>query len=167
MHMHAFTNPDAAARRVVARVEARSVDSVELPGFFLWAVTRGSADLSWRTRRIRLDPDAYLILDARTQAACVCLPASSADLRVIAFRAVDVALPSGLAEFGAHLRSTAGKVGQRLRTLAGQCPASRAPAVEAEERRALLAEILDEDRALRQRADAIGSVKQATREELL
>ena len=166
--MHAFTSPDAAARGVAARVEARSVESGELPGFFLWAVTRGSADLAWRTRRIRLDPDAYLILDARAQADCVCLPASSADLRVIAFRVVDVALPVGLPAFGAHLRSTAGKVGQRLRALAGPCPAaSRPPAVEVEERRALLAEILDEDRALRQRADAIGSVKQATREELL
>ena len=166
--MHAFTKPDATARRVAVRVETRSVESGELPGFCLWAVTRGSADLAWRTRRIRLDPDAYLVLDARTQAACVGLPASSADLRVIAFRAVDVASPEVLLAFGAHLRSTAGKVGQRLRTMAGQCPASsRPPAAEAEERRALLAEILDEDRALRRRADAIGSVKQATREELL
>jgi AraC-like DNA-binding protein len=170
MHMHSIVDPciDAA--------------SGEAPALVFRIVLRGAVQLFWRNRRVRLDQDAWLVLDGREVVAqqadgergvdlfCVGASPNERDrgLReAAATESMAWAFGAGLL-FADNLRPIGSPTGQRLLALA---------AARAGERRSTswaTAEIADlvsvaanEEVELRARASRIACAKAETREELL
>ena len=178
MYMHLNVTPSAAQEA-----------NAEPAALVFRTVLRGAVYLSWRNRRVRLDEDAWLVLDGREGCALQADPQGRAELladavshaeRDAAFalaaaslvEAAD-ALARGQNEarvgviFADNLRSLDGPAGRRLIAIARSRNAGRPQAEERSDRVALVQESLGEELALRRKAARIACVKLATREQLL
>lgn len=165
--------------------------AAEPPALVFRTVLAGVANLAWRNRRVRVDEDAWLILDgcepcsvqidpeARTRMLVVAISRAE---REAAFAAAadaaagcapfDVAVtgePGALVNcgFAENLRSRDGPAGRRLLAIARSRAGGRPPGAERSDRVALVQEAIAEEFVLRRKAARIACVKQATREQLL
>ena len=162
MYMHQIPGP------LAGRVAAAP------PVLVFRTVLQGTAHLAWRNRRVRLDEDAWLVLDAHERCSVQIDPALGTRMLVVAVTqadrqaalAIDAAGPADGA-FADNLRSSDGPAGRRLAAIARGRAAGRPEASERGDRIALVCEALAEERALRDRAARIACVKLATREQLL
>ncbi len=184
MYMHSLSEP---AKPHVA--------AAERPALVFRTVLDGAASLAWRNRRVRVDDDAWLLLDGGEACAVQIEPEVRTRLLVVAVsraerdaafavRAgttldeVDDAPPQdddaniGIGDaagfgFAENLRSRDGPAGVRLLAIARGRAAGRLPSAERADRIALVQEAIAEELALRRRAARIACVKLATREQLL
>ncbi|MEO8524250.1 MAG: helix-turn-helix domain-containing protein [Caldimonas sp.] len=167
----------------------------EPPALVFRTVLDGAANLAWRNRRVRVDEDAWLVLDGREACsvqidpevrARVLLVAVSRAEREAAFACASDALAGtsdrpapyeavATDELGAparfgfadNLRHRDGPTGRRLLAIARSRAAGRPTAAERNDRIALVQEAIGEELALRRKAARIVCVKPATREQLL
>ncbi|MGZ5714743.1 MAG: helix-turn-helix domain-containing protein [Caldimonas sp.] len=151
---------------------------------------QGALQLGWRNRRIRLDQDAWLVLDGREACSVQAEPEGRVELLTVAvsqgelaaaalaFEATATAAasggftigepnPFGASAFADSLRPIDGPVGRRLRAIADGRAGGRPPGAEHGDRVALVRDAIDEELALRRKAARIECVKLATREQLL
>jgi AraC-like DNA-binding protein len=159
-------------------------DAAGLPALVFRCVPHGAAHIVWRNRRVRLDEDAWLVLDGREpvaqqanaerggevfsigvsagerDAGLARAPAGAPDL-------LATALAGGLV-FADHLRPTSSPTGQRLLALARRSSAERSRQAPApDEAAALVGGAIAEELELRRRADRIACAKPETRAALL
>ena len=161
----------------------------EPPALVFRTALRGAAYLSWRNRRVRLDEDAWLVLDGREACTLQADPGGRAELLAVAVsraeRDAAFALasasvasaseacapgeeePGGNIAFADNLRPLAGPTGSRLIAIARSRAIGQPQAAERSDRIALVQEAIDEELALRRTARRIACVKRATREQLL
>ncbi len=162
----------------------RSCTSTAPPVLVFRVAPWGAAQLVWRNRRVRLDEDSWLVLDARepvmeraeaergAEVFAVGISASERDAgvaRVLAARpgALATDRTGGLA-FADHLRPISSPTGQRLLALAHRASAQRSRQPMApDEAQALVSGAIDEELELRRRADRIACAKPETRAALL
>ena len=151
----------------------------EPPALVFRTALRGAAYLSWRNRRVRLDEDAWLVLDGREACTLQADPGGRAE-RAAAFGLASASVaaaseacapgeggPGGEIAFADNLRPLAGPAGRRLIAIARSRATGRPQAAERTDRIALVQEAIDEELALRRKAGRIACVKLATREQLL
>ncbi len=183
MYMHSLSGPAAPLAW-----------AAEPPALIFRAVLEGAASVTWRNRRVRVDEDAWLLLDGneacsvqvdaevRTRLLVVAVSPAERDAAFAAASGgtgelddarphtgavtADVADPAGFA-FAENLRPREGAAGLRLLAIAQGRAAGRSPAAERADRIALVQEAVAEELALRRRAARIACVKLATREQLL
>ena len=139
------------------------------------AVLHGSTTVHWRHRRVRLDEDAWLLLDARE--ACVVRADPDRDTEAVEIavpreicRAAAASLQAGAAgelAFADHLRPTTSEAGRRLVAIARSRRLDPSAPFRREALVALVACAIAEERELRGRAARIRCVKVETREALL
>jgi AraC family transcriptional regulator len=162
-------------------IEASQATSAA-PTLVFRTVLQGAANLAWRNRRVRLDEDAWLVLDGREDCSVQLDPdlrtrllvvVASPDDRLAAWAggvgaAGDEcgALPAELG-FADNLRSRDGPAGRRLLAIARGRDAGAGEADEQAQRIELVREACAEELALRRKAARIDCVKLATREQLL
>ena len=155
----------------------------------------GAATLAWRNRRVRVDEDAWLLLDGgevcsvqvdaevRTRLLVVAVSAAERDAAFATMTEAPAAeadrsglcMPtanddngaSGHVGFVENLRPREGPAGLRLLEIARRRAAGRTLDAERGDRIALVREAVAEELALRGRAARIACVKRATREQLL
>jgi AraC-like DNA-binding protein len=184
MYMHPLSAP-------VASYDA----TAELPALVFRTVLDGAANLAWRIRRVRVDEDAWLVLDGREPCSVQIDPEVRTRMLVVVVsraerEAAFAAAPDALAgasggrvpfddaatgELGAvascgfaeNLRSRDGPCGHRLLAIARSRAAGRPPAAERSDRIALVQEAIGEELVVRRKAARIACVKPATREQLL
>ena len=175
MYMHLLAGPAAL-----------QVTSAEPPVLVFRTALEGAASLAWRNRRVRVDEDAWLVLDGQETCAVHIEPEVRTGLLVVAVsgaerdaafatlhgtaaddaQAREVEPPDAFA-FAENLHPRAGLAGRRLLAIARGRAAGRSAAAERADRVALVQEAIGEEIALRRQATRIGCVKLATREQLL
>ncbi len=151
-------------------------------------VLQGAANLVWRNREVRLDEDAWLVLEGRepcsvrfdtelrTRMLVVVVPED--DRRAALARGAGAAFdaqtgpsidepPSLDLGFADNLRPRASAAGRRLVEIARARDTGGSQADEREQRIELVCDAWAEELTLRRRAARIGCVKRATREQLL
>ena len=186
MYMHSLSEP---ARPHVAAAEP--------PALVFRTALDGAASMAWRSRRVRVDEDAWLLLDGGEACTVQIEPEVRTRLLVVAvsraerdaaFAAGAGTKPGGVDEasrpdddanigtgiddptgfgFAENLRSRDSPAGLRLLAIARGRAAGRSPSAERADRIALVQEAIVEELALRRRAARIDCVKLATREQLL
>jgi AraC-like DNA-binding protein len=155
-------------------------EAVDPPRFIFRAVRGGAAIATWRSRFVRLDADAYLILGAAEPCLLQHDAGDGAEMTLIAVSAAECDAAQALAEAGpavkgcrearlrpGHLFTMNSSAGRRLSRIAQARAAGRPLAEEREDRIALVEEAAAQYAALRERAEQLGCVKPATRESLL
>ena len=165
----------------IADLRAPGEAAAEPAALVFRAVLRGAAHVVWRNRRVRLDEDAWLVLDGRepvmlqadaergADVFCIGVGAGERDAALgdacaRAAAAAGASGGSGLC-FADHLRPMSGPTGQRLFAMAEARAAGRPPART--ERLALVRDAAFEELELRRRALRLTCAKPETREELL
>ena len=136
------------------------------------AVLAGAAGLAWGNRRVRLDEDAWLVLDGRESCSVRLDPELRTRLIVVVvapdeFRAAMADAPPVDGGFADNLRPREGPAGRRLAAIARAREAGGSEAEEREQRIALVRETWADELDLRRKAARIDCVKRATREQLL
>ena len=171
MYMHSIGQGAAASEAVSAP-----------PTLVFRTVLQGAATLAWRNRRVRLDEDAWLVLDGRKDCSVQLDPGFRTRLLVVvacpddrlAALSTGIGVPGG--ELGAltadlsfadNLRSRDGPAGRRLLAIARGRDAGAGETDERAQRIELVREAGAEELALRRTAARIDCVKLATREQLL
>ena len=151
------------------------------PTLLFRAVLQGAASLAWRNRRIRLDEDAWLVLDGREACSVRLDPELRTRMLVVVVshddcRAALAGVPGAPAEspawpaelaFADNLRPRDGPAGRRLMAIACGREGGWSEAEERGQRLELVREAWTEELALRRQATRIDCVKRATREQLL
>ena len=170
MYMHSTGRQDAASALV----------SVP-PTRVFRAVLQGAASLAWRNRRIRLDEDAWLVLDGRETCSVQLDPELRTRMLVVIVSHDDchaalagvpaapgesTAWPAELA-FADNLRARDGPAGRRLIAITRGRDGGWSEVEERGQRLELVREACAEELALRRKAARIDCVKPATREQLL
>jgi len=176
MYMH-LTGPESTMPRVATA-----------PTWVFRTALRGAAHLAWRNRQVRLDEDAWLVLDARESCSVWLDPDLRTRLLVVVVPADELRAalaepggaregqggaaappPGGSAEavLADNLRSRDGPAGRRLGAIARGREAGWSELEEREQRVALASEAWAEELDLRRKAARIDCVKPATREQLL
>jgi AraC family transcriptional regulator len=170
--------------------------AAEPPALVFRTALDGAASLAWRNRRVRVDEDAWLLLDGREACTVQIEPEVRARLLVVAvsraerdaaFAAgagtklgvddapqpdddsnigIGISDPAGFG-FAENLRSRDGAAGLRLLAIARGRAAGRSPSAERPDRIALVRDAIAEELALHRRAARLDCVKLATREQLL
>ena len=177
MHMHLN---DACKERAPVRPQPAAL--------VFRTVLRGAAQALWRNRRVRLDEDAWLVLDGREVCELQPDPESgveaveigvTAELRdaglalavqtLVAGSLPDAGCVAELAAvaFADNLRPTDSPAGRRLLEIARARALGRPPAAQGGEIVELVAACAGEELELRRRAARIACVKVETREQLL
>ncbi len=146
----------------------------------------GAVSLAWRNRRVRVDEDAWLVLDGREACSVQIEPEVHTRLLVVAIsgaerdaafaapsdssaaddEAVQISVPGDF-RFAENLRARDGPAGRRLTAIARGRAAGRSAAAERADRIALVQDAIAEEIELRRKAARIACVKLATREQLL
>jgi AraC-like DNA-binding protein len=171
------------------------VAAAEPPALVFRTALDGAASVAWRNRRVRVDEDAWLLLDGgeactvqiepevRTRLLVVAVSRAERDAAFAAGAGtkpgrvddapqpdddsnIGIGNPAGFG-FAENLRSRDGPAGVRLLAIARGRAAGRSPGAERADRIALVQEAIAEELALRRRAARIDCVKLATREQLL
>jgi AraC-like DNA-binding protein len=173
MYMHLYGDNRSSAAATAAP-----------PALMFRIAPHGAAQLVWRNRRVRLDEDAWLVLDGREPVAerpeverggevfTVGISASERDAGLaralaagLGARVTDRA--GGLA-FADCLRPISSPTGQRLLALAEQASVQpRRQPMAPDEAAALVSGAIDEELELRRRAERIACAKPETRAALL
>jgi AraC family transcriptional regulator len=136
------------------------------------AALAGAASLVWGNRRVRLDEDAWLVLDGRETCSVRLDPELRTRMLVVVvaadeFEAAMLGTPLADRVFADNLRPHDGSAGRRLATIAEARAASGRDDEEREQRIALVRDTWAEEQELRRKAARIDCVKRATREQLL
>lgn len=161
MYMH------AVGQTVAADAQARPE-----PALVFRAVLHGAARLAWGNRRVRLDEDAWLVLEDGENCSVQLDPELRTRMLVVVVAADDVRAalaspPSATLGFADNLRSRESPAGRRLIAIARGRDAGWPEGEERAQRIALVREAWAEELEQRRRAARIDCVKPATREQLL
>ncbi|MCE9660127.1 MAG: AraC family transcriptional regulator [Burkholderiales bacterium] len=162
-----------AAGATAAPAPAPAAEAVKAaPTLVFRAVLSGAASLAWGNRRVRLDEDAWLVLDGRESCSVRLDPELRTRMFVVVvapdeFEAATAGVSPADFALADNLRSRDGPAGHRLAAIAQGRDAGRGEAEEREQRIALVRDAWAEEQDLRRKAARIDCVKRATREQLL